>query len=159
MMDQIYAGASLTLVAVAGKNSNCGLPGVSTTFMRIRQHREVINGLTLVTVPPEQETERRASTWISRAWTLQEALLSRRYLYFLETQAVFECYETTMPESTDLDTIGDTIPQHPNLPVAHALLGRSVSTVYPGEQENLSKLICTLRTKPSLRISSQWAWG
>ncbi|KAE8140893.1 hypothetical protein BDV38DRAFT_289940 [Aspergillus pseudotamarii] len=61
-MDRIYAWAVYTLVALAGKDSNYGLPGV--TRPRSWAHSIV--------------------TWSTRGWTLQEAMLSPRLLYFTE---------------------------------------------------------------------------
>lgn len=82
-MDRIYACALCTLVALAGKDSNYGLPGV--TRPRSWAHETVqIGDLTLATRAPSLATCIDCSTWSTRGWTLQEAMLSPRLLYFTE---------------------------------------------------------------------------
>ncbi|KAK4196605.1 heterokaryon incompatibility protein-domain-containing protein [Triangularia verruculosa] len=99
MMDQIYSSATLTLVAVAGDNSNAGFPGVAVS--RPHQVLESIDDHTFFVVPPTAMTEVQASTWSTRAWTLQESLLCRRYLYFTATQVEFTCFEHRVPETLE----------------------------------------------------------
>lgn len=105
MMDMIYSSATLTLIAMAGTNSNVGLPGVSPRNPRATQIKESIGGLTFFTVPPVVTAERAVSTWASRAWTLQEEVLSRRHLFFTSTQVEFQCSRNRIPESLDTDTL------------------------------------------------------
>lgn len=108
IMDQIYSSATLTLVAVAGNNSNAGLPGVARP--RTHQLRETIAGHTVFTVPPTVGEEIAASTWSTRAWTLQESMLSVRYLFFTSTQVEFACPEHRVPETLE---ITKTVPSWP----------------------------------------------
>ncbi|KAK0710550.1 heterokaryon incompatibility protein-domain-containing protein [Apiosordaria backusii] len=128
MMDRIYSSATLTLVAVAGDSSNAGLPGVGRP--RTHQVRETIAGHTFFTVPPTALAEMHASTWSTRAWTLQEELLSRRYLYFTSTHAEFACAEHRVPESLE---VTEMVPGWPRpLPAwyksIHSALGQCKDT-------------------------------
>ncbi|KAK0671609.1 heterokaryon incompatibility protein-domain-containing protein [Cercophora samala] len=109
IMDQIYSSATLTLVAVSGDNSNAGLPGV--TRPRTHQVRETIAGHTFFTVPPTAGEEIAASTWSTRAWTLQESMLSVRYLYFTSTQVEFACAGHKVPESLEITKSVPSWPQ------------------------------------------------
>ncbi|KAK1828731.1 heterokaryon incompatibility protein-domain-containing protein [Podospora conica] len=102
MMDMIYSSATLTLIALAGTDSNVGLPGVTTR--RPAALTETIAALTLLTLPPTLAAEQAASTWSTRAWTLQEELLSRRHLFFTPTHLEFQCSRTRVPESLDAAT-------------------------------------------------------
>ncbi|KAK4171391.1 heterokaryon incompatibility protein-domain-containing protein [Triangularia setosa] len=109
IMDQIYSSATLTLVAVAGDSSNAGLPGVVRP--RTRQVSETIAGHTFFTVPPTATTEINASNWSTRAWTLQEDLLSRRRLFFTSTQVEFGCPKHRVPESLEMTEMVPSWPQ------------------------------------------------
>ena len=104
MMDLIYGCAALTLVAVSGSNSNTGLAGVSRSNPRTRQLKETIDGVTFFTVPPTAFAEIDASAWNTRAWTFQEGLLSRRQLFFTQTQMYFQCQQQSIMECFDLST-------------------------------------------------------
>jgi len=89
MMATIYGSATLTIVALTGKNSNAGLAGVSVP--RPHQISETIDGHKLFTVPQYISVDRKVSNWSTRAWTLQEELLSLRLLQFTESQVEFNC--------------------------------------------------------------------
>jgi hypothetical protein len=93
-------GAELTIVAAAGLDSGYGLSGVS----RVRQCKRTfeMGHYTFVAVEsPKQEVH--SSKWNTRAWTFQEALLSRRCLVFTETQCYFQCRQGHRVESIDPD--------------------------------------------------------
>ena len=93
-MDLIYQNAELTIIAAAGKDPTYGLPGVSlrkrnaqhlTTCSKIGKHF-------LISTQSWLKGEVKETEWRTRAWTYQEALLSRRRLVFTEEQMYFECY-------------------------------------------------------------------
>ncbi|KAE8308092.1 heterokaryon incompatibility protein-domain-containing protein [Aspergillus transmontanensis] len=99
-MDRIYASALCTLVALAGKDSNYGLPGV--TRPRSWTHETVqIGDLTLATRAPSLATCIDCSTWSTRGWTLQEAMLSPRLLYFTEYGTYYEYPDPAYQEYPD----------------------------------------------------------
>ncbi|KAE9371965.1 HET-domain-containing protein [Stipitochalara longipes BDJ] len=103
-MDVIYKNAELTIIAAIGKDPNYGLPGVSlrkrepkhlTTCAKIGKHF-------LISIDAYPKTAGEGTTWVTRAWTYQEALLSRRRLLFTEEQMYFECYGMYCCESLHL---------------------------------------------------------
>lgn len=104
MMNLIYASAVVTIVALAGKDANAGLPGISSTLRRPKQLQEVICGRRFFTVPPSFSAERDQSVWNTRAWTYQESFLSKRYLYFSQNQVHFTCLSYGPSESIDMAT-------------------------------------------------------
>ncbi|KAH8799779.1 heterokaryon incompatibility protein-domain-containing protein [Xylogone sp. PMI_703] len=104
MMHLIYECATVTIVALSGKNSNCGIRGVSNESPRVYQCCEYIKGCEFFTVPPTPSAERDISVWDSRAWTFQEALISRRVLFLSENQASFDCWGFSVSDSNDADT-------------------------------------------------------
>ncbi|KAI1482432.1 HET-domain-containing protein [Daldinia eschscholtzii] len=98
LMDLIYQGATLTVVALTGKNANSGLARVRPRVLPDSESSQwscSIGSVNLVTLPPilvkSLGEEISESIWVTRGWTLQEALLSPRCLYFAENQAYFEC--------------------------------------------------------------------
>jgi hypothetical protein len=91
-MHLIYYCATITIFAVAGPRSDYGIPGVSRP--RVPSTEEVIDGKTILTVPPQIMAEVKNSVWQSRAWTWQEDALSTRKLFLTETQYQLQCNET-----------------------------------------------------------------
>ncbi|KAI0408624.1 heterokaryon incompatibility protein-domain-containing protein [Xylaria palmicola] len=99
-MDRIYEQATLTIVAMAGSDDTYGLPGVGTepVVSRNEPSQAVLAGNTLVSLSPDILTSVRNSEWSTRAWTFQEALLSRRCLLFTPDQVYFICRSTYWSE-------------------------------------------------------------
>lgn len=93
-MDLIYQNADLTIIAAIGEDPTYGLPGVS---LRKRKSRHLtacskIGKHFLISTESWPKAAVEGTTWKTRAWTYQEALLSRRRLVFTEEQMYFECY-------------------------------------------------------------------
>ena len=98
-MDNIYERAYATIVAFSGRDSSCGLPGVGGT-PRPEQPQFHSPDATLLAFKAGL-TDRivKSSVWMSRGWTFQEALLSRRLLFFTDDQVYFICAEGAWLES------------------------------------------------------------
>ncbi|KAH7393000.1 heterokaryon incompatibility protein-domain-containing protein [Pyrenochaeta sp. MPI-SDFR-AT-0127] len=120
LMATIYGCATLTIVALTGKNSNAGLPGISVP--RPSQVMETIDGHKLFTIPQYISLDKEMSEWSTRAWTLQEELLSRRLLLFTESQVDFSCLLGSVWEGMDTTTaFKEYIPKHPTQVLAHTI--------------------------------------
>ena len=102
MMATIYGCATLTIIAVTGNSANAGLAGVSVP--RPTQVKETIDGYSFFTIPQELLVERTTTSWSTRAWTLQEEVLSMRVLQFTKSQVDFSCLMGSVWEGTDPDT-------------------------------------------------------
>ncbi|MCJ1396728.1 hypothetical protein MMC18_009620 [Xylographa bjoerkii] len=89
-MDLIYRGAELTVIVTVGSGVNDGLPGVLDTPRASTQVLD-LEQYTLVFGMPHPHRTIPTTKWSTRAWTLQEATLSRRRLVFTEFQTYFEC--------------------------------------------------------------------
>jgi hypothetical protein len=101
-MAAIYQGAEITIIAAAGTNADSGLPGILDTHRK--PQTAVINGdIMLVSSMPSSHPKILDSIWATRAWTLQEAVLSVRRLVFTEVQMYFECNVMTCHESVSIE--------------------------------------------------------
>jgi hypothetical protein len=98
-MDDIYCGSALTLIACAGTGPQHGLPGVSKPRTPCPSFRTTPSSY-LQTLPSIHDIH--TSTWASRAWTYQEALLAQRRLFFTSRQVYFESGELVESELTTL---------------------------------------------------------
>jgi hypothetical protein len=121
-MDAIYASAQLTLVAAVGRDSSYGLPGVSSARnFPVRQ--ATVGSITLTFHPPACGWSVAHSPWFSRAWTLQEGYLSRRRLYFTDSEVLFVCnglqhphQDVTSDRYSGMKYLMGTIPNRPSQP-------------------------------------------
>lgn len=106
IMDLIYNGAYATIIALDGDNSNAGLRGVSQRSPRQPQCCEWVNGheLAVVYPPVAKEIQEATCKHSTRAWTLQELVLSRRRIFFGKNQVHYICGTMSCEES-----INDTV--------------------------------------------------
>lgn len=89
LMSRIYGSAQATIVAAAGSDPNYGLP-VSNRH-RIPQPEIQIGSHTLCWTMGNCKSVVEKSVWMTRAWTFQEALLSRLKIMFTDWQVYFDC--------------------------------------------------------------------
>jgi hypothetical protein len=92
-MSEVYGAAYITIIALEGISCESGLPGVSMPLQRINIRRKIeasmlVGGKVLDPIQGSNKT-----TWKTRAWTLQEAAMSRRRLGFLNDMIFLECNE------------------------------------------------------------------
>ena len=123
IMDQIYSKAVASIVAVAGDNADAGLPGVSS-IPRDRQPQAETNGGLLVSTLPHVSHFLAKSTWSKRGWTYQEAILSRRCLFFTIAQVYYVCRTTHQCESAARSSTLDT--RNTPLPDSLTVLGSDI---------------------------------
>jgi len=97
-MDQIYEGASMTLVAAPLLGSRPGLPGISRERSSSQLTVEIGEFLWTSTLP-HLSVAVASSAWATRGWTYQEMVLSTRCLFFTDEQIYFLCQNGTSSES------------------------------------------------------------
>ncbi|KAH8818343.1 hypothetical protein F5882DRAFT_343723 [Hyaloscypha sp. PMI_1271] len=100
-MDQVYSHAEFTIISL-GKNPIEGLPGVSMRNVRIRP-REAVGGYCFAATLRDPFIEIDHSIWNQRAWTFQEAFLSKRKLFFTAELVVYECTTHHRSEALEND--------------------------------------------------------
>lgn len=122
-MDRIYEGAFATIVAASGDGAHCGLPGVGLVS-RVPQPVAFASGKQLVSTLPHVSIALQDTKWVTRGWTYQEAILSRRCLVFTDLQVYFICQISTcceaMHKSDDLRSPSNRLPYalyRPQVPV------------------------------------------
>lgn len=105
-MSSIYKSAYLTLIAADGKDADSGLT-------RVRANRKAEVPLALPGNGTEQsicllpgrlplENMLEQSAWNTRAWTLQEHILSTRCLVFTPDEVILDCSHRVYREAYDL---------------------------------------------------------
>ncbi|KAH7092081.1 heterokaryon incompatibility protein-domain-containing protein [Paraphoma chrysanthemicola] len=98
-MGAIYSAAEVTIIAAAGMDPSAGLAGISRDrkgFGII----ESVSGLHLALFPVPIAYHIHQTLWASRAWTFQEAFLSKRRLYFTDRMMTFICDSGFESENT-----------------------------------------------------------
>jgi hypothetical protein len=93
-MGLIYSLSAFTITAAAGQDSNAGLPGVRPGTRRMTQETFQIGDQKLLTViDGPYYGGVQSSHWNTRAWTMQEKVLSKRKLIFTDRQVLglLEC--------------------------------------------------------------------
>ena len=107
LMRDIYSRAVLTVVAACGRSADSGLAGTKTA-RAFRPESITLKDMCLLTCckPARSfgQTHVSKSVWNSRAWTMQEKLLSRRCLIFTDEQVWWQCHTTICCEETRLET-------------------------------------------------------
>lgn len=86
-MDSIFGHAAVTLVAADGLDAEAGLSGVTTGPTRCQIATRILNVNVLLAV----QYDNSYGKWDTRAWTLQEKLLSKRLLIFNKGYVSFHC--------------------------------------------------------------------
>jgi hypothetical protein len=103
-MHKIFASAYLTLVCLDGRDADWGLPGVSRPLLQTAQPTVTLRtGLLTATYIYSIWDHNGSSVWDSRAWTLQERLLSRRCIVFAKTYVSMTCKMEFFHDSMDIN--------------------------------------------------------
>jgi hypothetical protein len=104
-MDLIYTSAVLTLIAAAGNDPSCGLPGVSNAG-KMRYRDAVIANVCVSFVPDAVYRVVADSRWFTRGRIFQEGYLPRRRLYFAESGVLFICNQAQEHEGFQRSILG-----------------------------------------------------
>ncbi len=98
-MNEVYAGAEVTIIALDGDDISAGLPGVSSRLRSGGTRQFTLSGPRMVGTLPQFTDVVLQSTWSGRGWCYQEARLSRRCLFFTKYQLYFSCQRETISEA------------------------------------------------------------
>ncbi|KAB5578250.1 heterokaryon incompatibility protein-domain-containing protein [Coniochaeta sp. 2T2.1] len=111
VMNSVYQGSWFTVIAAEGADAEAGLPGVGPGLGRgVRQVVVELGqrggGGLKMTVQHSIDWHLRRSVYKSRGWTLQELVLPRRTVVFVNQMVYFRCQEANWAEETTADVIG-----------------------------------------------------
>lgn len=94
-MDQIYSQAQLTIIAAAPGDGLLGIRG----SLRKPQPALMLGDWAILSTLRHPQISVEMSKWMTRGWTYQEGLISKRRLVFTEDQVFFECNGMSCTES------------------------------------------------------------
>jgi hypothetical protein len=97
-MDHVYEASYATIVAATGTDASSGLPGIGRV-PRKPQPSAVAGNRQLVSSLPPLSWALKGTKWITRGWTYQEAILSRRCLFVTDLQVYFICASASYCEA------------------------------------------------------------
>ena len=97
-MNSIYQGSYFTIVAASGADANEGLPGIGSTSRNSHQIVKDIGPGLRMTVLHSIDWHLRRSVYNERGWTLQELVLPRRTVIFINDRVYFRCQEANWAE-------------------------------------------------------------
>ncbi|KAG9238943.1 heterokaryon incompatibility protein-domain-containing protein [Amylocarpus encephaloides] len=122
-MGEIYSQALFSLVAVAGEAADSGLSGATLREDACQQKvLKMTNGTVASMMEMGSNFNLRSSTWGSRAWTMQEEVLSGRRIIFTHRQVEWRCgsglwmedmaLEGLLPDTDNPRRMGDKWTSH-----------------------------------------------
>ena len=117
-MNIIYSHAEFTIVALARSSVHRGLPGVQPSSRTTNHYNLSIGRRTFVVGTVWYHFNTIAgSTWNSRAWTLEEGMLSTRCLFFGPHEVLFDCCSGVGSETLGLPV--HHLPNHRSVSLKH----------------------------------------
>jgi hypothetical protein len=102
IMNSIYQGSYLSIVAGSGSDASVGLPGVRPGTRRSQQVIMELQRLKM-TILHGIDWHLRRSEYNDRGWTLQEMVLSKRSIIFVNNQMYYRCQEANWNEESWAD--------------------------------------------------------
>lgn len=102
-MNSIYQGSYFTIVAATGADANAGLPGVGSNSRNSHRIVKDIGPGLRMTVLYSIDWHLGRSTYSKRGWTLQELVLPRRTVIFINGRVYFRCQEANWAEDSWAD--------------------------------------------------------
>ncbi|KAF2229010.1 HET-domain-containing protein, partial [Viridothelium virens] len=109
-MADIYSSAFVTIVIAGETGTPSPLPGLRRNSRKISQAIATLGQLTWAEALPRSIEAIGASKWATRAWTLQERVLSKRCLIFTESQLFFQCVREVWCEDTHAEILYQSAP-------------------------------------------------
>jgi hypothetical protein len=135
-MEMIYRNAVMTMANASKENNSADmpLPGVQPDSRAPFQQVHNIAGLKVVVSRRyPQPQAKQISAWATRAWTLQEEILSGRILYISDTHCWFQCPDCYFSEDVCLESAVDASKQ--SISTEHSFLTEIRKAVRPTKEQ------------------------
>lgn len=113
-MGSIFGHAKIVIVAAGGEDAGCGLAGISQPRKPIQIAQAVMPNVNVLLAAQYDESYGK---WDTRAWTLQEKLMSRRMLVFDRNYVSFHCRDSVLREDMSATHAGNGPPAMPYLSI------------------------------------------
>lgn len=113
-MDIVYGQAIATLSVLSGNSANCLLPGLNSKRHRYRaccdfkwERMDQTNTIRLTAFSAGISATFKDSIYESRAWTLQERILSKRCIFVMDNMVVCTCHHGVLFSDRDDCLVSD----------------------------------------------------
>lgn len=103
MMNSILRGSHFAIVVASGTGVQSGISGVRPGSRQPSQHIAQLNSKMKIAVTHSMYWYLQNSTYNQQGWTLQELVLPRRSLIFINNQVYFRCTQANWCEETAAD--------------------------------------------------------
>jgi hypothetical protein len=111
LMGSIYSSAVCTIVAGSGYDAWAGLNGVGKKPIPRcpKPFQAIIRDRCLMTTQKHYQRWKNETVWLSRGWTFQERILSRRLMIFTDSQVFFQCKKALWSEDTIFENFNSSV--------------------------------------------------
>ncbi|KAM3075202.1 hypothetical protein ACMFMG_007348 [Clarireedia jacksonii] len=111
LMGNIYASALCTIVAGSGSDAWAGLNGVGKKPIprSPKSYQAKVHDHRLTTTQKHYQLWKNQTVWLSRGWTFQEKILSRRLMIFTDSQVYFQCKKALWSEDTIFENFNSRV--------------------------------------------------
>ncbi|RSM18720.1 hypothetical protein CDV31_002440 [Fusarium ambrosium] len=103
IMNSILRGSHFAIVAASGTDVQSGIPGVRPGSRQPSQHIAQLNPKMKIVITHSMYWHLQNSEYNQQGWTLQELVLPRRTLIFINNQVYFRCTQANWCEETAAD--------------------------------------------------------
>ncbi|PQE05837.1 Heterokaryon incompatibility protein [Rutstroemia sp. NJR-2017a BVV2] len=111
LMGSIYSSAVCTIVAGSGSDAWAGLNGIGKKPIprSPKPYQAKIGDRRLTTTQKHYQRWKNETVWLSRGWTFQERILSRRLMIFTDSQVFFQCKKSLWSEDTIFENFNSSV--------------------------------------------------
>lgn len=103
IMNSVFQGSYFTIIACSGSSADSGLPGARPNSRQCSQIIKRLNPVLKMSITHSIDWHLSRSPYNKRGWTLQEFVLPRRAVIFVNNMIHFRCQEANYSEEMTAD--------------------------------------------------------